>query len=112
MVDYLTSILFTGAGIGIIIGLIKRFVPIEKLGDRVENFGNFISTTGGIRFGKAFWQGCENFIIEWVDYLFYRFKRGLRSDNPELLKKIDIVKRLKEKVALEEYKKNNAKESK
>lgn len=109
MLDYFLNMLYTGGGIAIIIGIAKKFIPKEKIGDAVEVAGNFVSTTGGIKFGKAFWKGCEDFIIEWLNYLFYRLKKGVRSDNPELLKKLEIMEKLRAKVKKENHSNVNKK---
>ena len=99
----LIKILAAGSGVIIIIlGIFCKKLPIEKWEIAVEAVGDWCSSTGGIKIGKKLWEWIENFCVNIVDRLWIAFKKGLRRDNPKLLKKIEIVEKLRAKVKKEE----------
>ena len=98
----LIKILSTGAVISLILLALKKFVPIEKFEKISEGAGNFCSTTGGIKIGTKLWEGLENFFVDFIDRLWTAFKKGLRNNNPKLLKRIKTMELLRAKVKKEE----------
>lgn len=99
MKDFLIQLFFALGGFGLIVAIVKKFIPKEKTGDIVQKAGSILSMKSGKKFGKSVWQWFEDFVIEWIDYHWYRFKKGMREDNPDLLKKIEIMEKLRIKVA-------------
>lgn len=88
----LSGLLLTGAGITFLTFILRRTIPKEKMGNIVEGAGDWLSSTGGIRFGKKFWEGLEDYFIEIIDYWWGRFKIGLRKDNPRVEEKLSSEK--------------------
>ena len=103
----LIKILSVGAVISLILLALKKFVPIEKWVKAAEEAGDFLSATGGIKIGTKLWEELEDFFVNVIDRLWTGFKKGLRRNNPKLLKRIKTMELLREKVKKENPKDAN-----
>lgn len=71
----------TAMGVSLLLMLITRFVPNEKLYQWGYNIGATISSWGLIRAGKG-WESIEDFLINSFGKLFEGIRDGLDSDDP------------------------------
>lgn len=82
MLNIMTNTLGAAAGITILITILTRFLPNDKLYMWGYDFGLMLSTFASKKIGYA-WNKFEDFICNSIGVLFNGFRDGLNADDSE-----------------------------
>lgn len=77
--EILTSPITIGAITSIILLIISKQLPNEKIAQFGFKIGTFLTTFGGLKMGKT-WEKIEDFLINSVGVFMEGIKAGLNSD--------------------------------
>ncbi len=75
------NIVLSGAGAGLVLVVLARLLPNEKLERWGFAAGQAVTTLGAGRLGRAFWEKIESFLENSTGVFLAAMKRGLDSDD-------------------------------
>lgn len=76
----ITNVVASGVGVSILLALIARLVPNEKLYAFGFGLGQSLSRIAVLRFGMA-WEKVEDFLVNSIGVVLSGTKAGLNSDD-------------------------------
>lgn len=79
--DLLLKIVLTGAGAGVVTGLILKLAPRNKRKEILVRWGKNVSRWGNAKWGRPFYEPVEGFLQGFVRECFEDFYEGLDSDD-------------------------------
>lgn len=98
MLDIITSVISIGVIISLVITIISRFIPNDKLYSIGLKFGKTITTFCSNKLGCAVWDKIEVFLIEAFRFFLLGLHDGLRFDNEDEIPERNIKTNEKPKV--------------
>jgi len=81
MQSLVTSVILSGAGAGVVVLILARILPNEKLEKWGYAIGAFVSGYLSGKLGKVFWEKIEDFLQNSAGVFLRAIKRGLNSDD-------------------------------
>ena len=79
--DFITNALSSLAAITIILGVVAKLLPNEKLQSWGFGLGAAITRTASSKLGKASWEKIEDFFVNSFGVFLGGLKGGLNSDD-------------------------------
>lgn len=76
-----TKLLLTTSGAALVIALITRLIPNDKLDKICYGAGVALSAIGCKKLGIAFWESIESFMENSIGVCISGFLRGLNADD-------------------------------
>lgn len=80
MLEFITNILTLGAGLGIILATVARFIPNDKLYAWGVKSGQFFNSLGTSKMGTKSWEKLEDFLVNSIGEYLKGVKIGLDDD--------------------------------
>jgi hypothetical protein len=77
----ITDVVLTTSGASLIILLLTKWIPNDKLTLWFNGFGRVISSFGRSKFGIIFWEKIEDFLEDSVYVCGRAFLKGLEEDD-------------------------------
>jgi hypothetical protein len=80
MLEFITNLLTVGASLGLILSLLARFVPNDKLYGWGVKSGQFLNSFGSAKMGSSAWEKLEDFLVNSIGEYLKGVKIGLDED--------------------------------
>ena len=81
IISTLVGIAITGPGAAFFLFILKKFIDREKLGTICFKCGAWLTKSGSSKFGKAFWEPVEDYLIDTTEWILFNIKSGANSDD-------------------------------
>jgi len=83
MKNILASIVLSGAGASMLVIILARLIPNDKLHAVSIKLGRLLSTVGRSHLGCAFWEKIEDFFEKSFSVFWRGFRQGLNADDKD-----------------------------
>ena len=81
--EMLKNVVLGGAGVSLVLLILARMVPNEKLGAWGEALGKLLSAFGTKKLSKSTWEKVEDFLENSLTVFFAGLRKGLDSDDDQ-----------------------------